>query len=243
MSVYIDYNPVNREEVGINIDKREVLRYLGYKNGAVDSKIDKMINECIVELKEIAKTNFVFNIFDISKKNNEVFIGNKIFKLEGRDIVKHLKNSEKCAVMAATLGSEVDKKIMYYGKIDLVKSIVFDACATAGIEALCDSVETIIKKIAANNGYYITSRYSPGYGDFPINVQFKILELLTAFQNIGLTITDSCILVPRKSVTALIGFSKKGNITEKKDCKNCRLFKNCLFIKEGDNCGNTKNIK
>ncbi|MFA9422765.1 MAG: methionine synthase, partial [Sedimentibacter sp.] len=94
-------------------------------------------------------------------------------------------------------------------------------------------VEGEIKDLAAKEGSSITFRYSPGYGDVPISHQGDILAALNAQKLIGLSVSDSSILIPRKSVTAFIGFSNSDRIN-KKSCYNCNLFGNCSFSKEGD---------
>ncbi|SHJ71271.1 vitamin B12 dependent-methionine synthase activation domain-containing protein [Paramaledivibacter caminithermalis] len=242
MRKHLDYNIINKNYIKLVINKNEILRYLGYRKNKVDDITEEIINECIEEMFEIARTNFVYNIYDIEIEEDSINFRNSSFKIKGKDIYKHLQNSEKCAIMAVTLGSEVDERIMYYSKVDLTKSVIFDACATTGIEALCDRVESIIKKHAIQDGYNTTSRYSPGYGDLSIKIQPNILNILDAQKHIGLTVTDSYILIPRKSVTALIGIGK--DVKDKKvGCMDCRLNQNCLFAKEGDSCGNTKIIK
>lgn len=242
MKKLLDYSMINKTQIDLVIDKNEVLRYLGYGSKKVDEITNDMIDNCVDEILELIKTNFVYNIYEIKKKNRNIFLKNSTLKLEGEDIYSHLQNSQKCAIMAVTLGSEVDRRIKYYSKSDLTKSIVFDALATTAVEALCDRVEAVIKKIALNNGYTTTSRYSPGYGDLPIEIQPKILNLLDTSKHIGLTVTDSCILIPRKSVTALIGIGKDLK-TQPTSCKNCTVYNNCLFAKRGDSCGYSKTTK
>ena len=81
-------------------------------------------------------------------------------------------------------------------------------------------------------------RYSPGYGDLSIEKNIDIINVLNSQKNIGLTVTDSGIMIPRKSVVALIGVSKKGIKREKKSCDNCYNKHNCNYKKEAKICGN-----
>lgn len=242
MKKLLDYSTINKTDIDLLIEKDEVLRYLGYNSQKVDNVTDNIIDECIDEILGLIKTNFIYNIYEIKKEDKNIFLKNSKLKLEGEDIYSHLQNSQKCAIMAVTLGSEVDRRIKYYTKADLTRSVVFDACATTAVEALCDRVEAVIKKIAVNNGYHITSRFSPGYGDLPLEIQPKILNLLDTSRRIGLTVTDSYILLPRKSVTALIGIGEEVK-NQLSSCKNCNLYNNCLFAKEGDSCGHSKTTK
>ncbi|WP_312815281.1 methionine synthase [Sedimentibacter sp.] len=220
----------------IKIDKSEVLRYLAYKNKDIDEETDILLNESIAELKEISELKYVYRIFDITEKNNTISFENQI-NIKSKDLTELLKNCKKSAVMAATLGFDAEKRIKYYSMTNLSKAVIFDACAASCIEYLCDLAEAEIKELAVKDGCNITFRYSPGYGDVPISHQDDILTALNAQKLIGLSVTDSSILVPRKSVTAFIGFSTGNEINKinKKSCLNCNLFGNCNFSGEGEN--------
>jgi len=216
----------------IKVDRSEALRYLGYKGTDIDEETSKTLDESIVELMEISQFNYVYRIFPLNKNGDNIIFENSLINIVSKDLSKLFESSEKTAVMAATLGLEVEKRIRYYSLTNLSKAVVFDACAASLIESLCDYVESEIKEIANKEGLSITYRYSPGYGDVPISHQGEIVKSLDAQKLIGLTVSNSSILIPRKSVTAFIGFSKKEIISEK-SCLNCNLYGNCKFSKEG----------
>ena len=71
-------------------------------------------------------------------------------------------------------------------------------------------------------------RFSPGYGDFDIHHQEEILRMLDAHKKIGLSMTESCMLTPTKSVTALIGFAEKEMDCPKSGCEACEK-KDCIY--------------
>ncbi|NLJ99515.1 MAG: methionine synthase [Tissierellia bacterium] len=225
----------NNSNKNLNIDKDEVLRYLGYKNNVIDETTDSIIDSSIYEIQKTSSMNYVYAIFNIEETNEGILLNNSIIKLTGRDIHEHLKGSQKVAVMAVTLGFQVEQKIKHYSITNLTKGIILDACATAMVEELCNYVEKDIKALAIKSGYNITHRYSPGYGDLPISIQPDILNALNAQRLIGLTVTDNFILLPRKSVTAIIGFTKE-KPRNKEGCLNCNLYENCQFSKERGLC-------
>ena len=72
----------------------------------------------------------------------------------------------------------------------------------------------------------------------PIEKNVDINNLLNSQKEIGLTVTNSGIMIPRKSVVALIGVSHKRTNNFKKSCENCNNRHNCNYKKEGDSCGN-----
>ena len=213
----------------MDIDKKEVLRYLGYGTNSADENIDKIIDECVDLLKNNAREDYIYEIFDISLCENVVVDGGLI--LLGNDIKKHLADCERVAILGATLGREVDVLLRRYSKTEASRAIILHACATALIEDVCDTAEAEIKKKASANGFYITTRYSPGYGDLPIEHQAQIINILKCDKKIGLTATENSLLVPSKSVTAIIGFAKQQPECNK-GCKFCSNYSTCKFKKE-----------
>ena len=83
----------------------------------------------------------------------------------------------------------------------------------------------------------ITFRYSPGYGDLPLDIQSDFLKSINAEKLIGLTVSSHNLLMPRKSVTAVIGIIDKKYEQHKKGCEVCKNYENCSFRREGISCG------
>lgn len=218
----------------VKIDEAEALRYLGCKNKEIDEETNRLLKESIAELQEISRLRYVYEIFAIEKENNNISFENKI-NIKSDDLSKLFMHCDNAAIMAATIGFEAETKIKYYSVSNLSKAVVFDACAASCIEALCDMAEAEIKAIAEDEGCRITYRYSPGYGDVSVSHQGEILSALNAQRLIGLTASDSSILIPRKSVTAFIGFDKSNTLHEK-SCLNCNLMGNCIYRGRRNTC-------
>ncbi|APH15332.1 vitamin B12 dependent methionine synthase, activation domain protein [Clostridium sporogenes] len=219
----------------LNIDKNQVLRYLGYRGQEISSEIGTLIEECIKEIKTLTSLRATYKYSSVHI-NNQVDLREIGLNLKGKDIVHHLEKSNKCFVMAATLGSEVDRKILYYEKVNMTKAVILDACATTAIEEYCDFIENKVKKEVEKDELNINWRYSPGYGDLDISIQRDLLKSLDAERIIGLTVSSHNILIPRKSVTAIIGIIPKEVIVKKKSCNQCNKFDSCKFRKIGEIC-------
>lgn len=187
------------------IDKKEVLRYLRYHGHTVDAATDAVIDECLSICEAEAKFLFVYSYFDISSSDDGITVEGTNIVLTGKNIARHLDGCFRCAVMAATIGINIDNLIRRFEQEDIAKAVILDTCASACIEALCDEVSAKVAIEQSKNGCVTTSRFSPGYGDLPLSLQSKILSLLSAGKRIGLTLTSSDIMIPRKSVTAIIG--------------------------------------
>ena len=189
----------------MHINKDEVLRYLGYRRQVITDSLNALIEDLINETKNIIRPKATYQQFAVEVgKTNLVLAGTNV-ELIGKDIARHLKDSTQCIVLATTLGWEIEQKINYYKRFDLTKSVVLDVCASVAIESYTDEIEIEIRALALEQNYGITYRYSPGYGDFPITSQRMIVRSLEADKRIGLTVTEDSILLPRKSITAIIG--------------------------------------
>ena len=246
----------------LEINRTEVLRYLQTSEDIKDDNINRIIEETTSEIKNVINFRYLYQKFPIESCQNGIKVKGTTLTLKGKSIKKHLRNSKEIYLMAATLGAQVDKKISYYEKISITKSMIFDACATTAIEAGCDQVEEEIKeKVLAAGNEDITFRYSPGYGDLGIDIQKEILRILNAPKKIGLTASKYNMLLPTKSVTAIIGvIAEKEEVEEKNEnnsdsvrednnleerdlefeerhCKNCLLYEDCELRRKGIYCG------
>lgn len=208
------------------------MRYLGYKNQKIDKMLMDTIDSCIREIKEISKPYSIYREYEIDWSHREGLRLGSSLLLRGEDIVRHLKGCSRCFLLGATLGADVDRKIRAYELIDMTQALILDTCASEAIESVCDEAQEEIEGIAKKEGYHITSRFSPGYGDLPIELQSRILSYLDAPSKIGLTSTESSLLVPRKSVTAIIGCGEKEQSKRKTSCRDCNAYKYCMYKKE-----------
>lgn len=216
-----------------SIKKKEALRYLGIK-GEPDSKTAELIDVCEKELLKVIEPKFLFRKFEIAEASDGVDVGGDGLFLSGEGIKKHLAGCKSAVLMCATLGQGVDRLIRQLQITDLAKAVIIDALASSATEQLCDYVEKEIRSSAES--YHLTTRFSPGYDDLPIAIQKEFLSLLSAQKKIGLCSTDSLLLTPRKSVTAIIGLSDK-KTRKYKSCDNCNLKDTCGYRKDNNHCG------
>lgn len=211
----------------------EALRYLGYSGQKIEGNTEAEIKKYIKLAEEKLKPKYTYRIFDLESSEG-VFLKNTNVIFYGSDIKKHLSGANRCAVMAATLGMESERILSRLSKLSISEAVIFDAVCTAKIEELCDKCENEISETAENA--YINFRYSPGYGDFSIDCQRDIVRLLSAEKAIGLTVTDSFLMIPQKSVTAVIGIFEKQQKESRHKCDICKLRDNCVFRRNNKAC-------
>lgn len=222
------------------INRDEAFRYMGQRGALIAELrgLAALADECEARLLNAINPKLVYAVFDIERGDNiggSISVSGTPLKLDGESICVHLEGCGKCALMAVTLGAGVDRVIREYESSAMEKAFVADALASAAVEQMCDMAETEIQERLA--GAHFTWRFSPGYGDLPLGIQRDLLDVLNAQKRIGLTVTDSLILIPRKSVTAIIGIADHELTPKTRGCSTCLIREKCEFRKRGERCG------
>ena len=201
-----------------SLDRAEALRYMGGHGVNPDNITQALMDRAEEEILKICRPVYTFT--EIPKDSPA---------LGGEDIKKVVEKSEKVVLIAATLGIYVDKLIRKWQITDMAQAVVIDAMASVAIEQFMDKIELELSE--RYSGYYFTNRFSPGYGDYPLEKQREIVRLLNTEKKLGLNLTESLMLNPTKSVTAVIGVGKE-EVKEKRSCTSkCSRCgnKNCPY--------------
>lgn len=216
-----------------NINRNEVLKYLHYRGSDIPPEIDALIDESLIEIQNKSTANYTYSVFPLEGMT----LKGTNFTLQGEDIKELLKECDSVILMGATLGLSIDRLIHSMEFRDLSKSIILDSCASAAIEAVCNEVNENLEKEYEARELYLTDRFSPGYGDMPLSQQRDFTRIMDLQKKIGIHLSGTDLMIPRKSVTAIIGISRKPQPKRFSGCENCRMFKNCEFRKAGTTCG------
>ncbi len=211
----------------MEISRKEIFRYLGYGRTEPDSRVKDLAESCIAELEREAAPKAVSRAYPLSLGQDGVIDGG-CFQTVSRNLWKNLKDCTEIVIFAATLGAGADHLIRKYMQVEMSRAVVLQAAATAMLEDYCDSLCREQQEAYEREELYLRPRFSPGYGDFPLNVQEQILNALEAGKRIGIKLTDSLLMVPTKSVTAVMGVSPKPYRCDVKGCEACRKT-DCLY--------------
>ena len=193
-------------------DMKETARYLGYSRFvSPDQDVSGLMEKAAREMAEVMKAQAVFEMFDLTvfsirptDYSTTAEISFADVTLQSRDLGNNLKDCKKVALLAATIGPQIDALIRRHSSLDPVYASILQATGAMFIEEVVDLVNDEIKKIAEAAGLKTRPRYSPGYGDVPLEVQRDFFRLLPCTR-IGLTLMDTLIMAPEKSVTAFVG--------------------------------------
>lgn len=207
------------------LNRNEAVRYLGGVGIRLNYRMDVLMDECEKAVLEKVSPKYLY----VEKNLPCPQI------MGGKDIESHLNGCEKAIVMCATVGSEVDKLIRISQISDMARAVVMDSLASVAVEQVCNAFDKIIAEKYSD--YNMTFRFSPGYGDYPIELQKIILQMLDAPKKIGLCTNDNFLLTPTKSVTAVLGLSKNPIERKKRGCAICNMRETCKFRRKGLHCG------
>lgn len=210
----------------------EALRYLGAAQNPVPAELLEQVRRCGDQIQAVARPKAVWRIFPLAGIGLE---GTNL-TLTGSDIQRHLADCHQCVLMAATLGADVERLLMHTQVSDMAQALILDSCASAAVENLCDNLEADLRTQVEAEEHYLTDRFSPGYGDLPLALQSDFCALLNTQRQIGLTVSPSSLLIPRKSVTAILGISDRPRTTRSSGCQNCNLFETCQLRRRGAVC-------
>ncbi len=173
------------------VSEKEILRYAG----GGDDTVCELLSECLTE----AEGRLSYKV--CRTEVPVVICGNSVdmsfAKIISSDLSKNLSGCSKAVIFAATVGPFPDRMVMKYGAVSPAKALLFQAIGAERIEALCDIVSSEYDNARP--------RFSPGYGDLPLELQRDIFALLDCPRKIGLTLNESLLMSPTKSVTAIIG--------------------------------------
>ena len=210
------------------IDLKQAARYFGQR-GETDASTEALLKKCAVPLLAAATPRAVWLEGDVDSLTEAGL-------LQGSDVFRHLTGCHSAVLLAVTLGPGVDAQIRRAGIGDIAAGVASDALGSALAEQAADLAEAELRQWAAEQGKYLTGRYSPGYGDWPITVQPKVAAVLDTARRAGLCVTDTNLMTPRKSITALLGVSDRPVKGHLAGCGHCVLRTRCEYRKRGITC-------
>lgn len=207
-------------------DRKETLRYLGYRGQEMEEQTVRMIEETAGELERGSMPKSIYREYACEVTKGRVKLGE--LTIESQNLATNLKGCERAVLLAATIGRAADFMIKKYSVTNMAKAAIVQAAGAACIESYVNEVEDAIREDARNRSLFLRPRFSPGYGDFALEYQKDIFHMLECQKRIGVTLTEGNLMMPSKSVSAIIGLTTKErescqmercSLCEKADCE------------------------
>ncbi len=212
------------------LNENEILLYLGYRGQEYPAEMEAQVRRCGEEVLAAAIPRLIWRRMPIDGAD---FVA---LSLEGEDVREMFSGCREAVLMAVTLGVGVDRLLAKKSISNVTDAAIMDACASAAIENVADNFETDLRKELEAKNLYLTDRFSPGYGDLPLLSQKKLCAALDAERKIGLTVSSTLLMIPGKSVTAVLGIAGTPKPLRKRGCERCGLFRDCVYRREGRSC-------
>lgn len=200
------------------------LRYLGIRNG--DEAVYAELSALKASLAERITPRSVWRACQLTEPPA---LDVRAFALGG----KMLADCTQAVVLVCTLGAAFDLEVRRLSARDMRRAALLDALGSAWVESACDAAEDEIR--ARFPGMHLTDRFSPGYGDLPLTLQPALADFAGA-RRIGVTLTDTLLLNPQKSVTAILGVAEAPQPAHVRGCAYCALHAACPYRKNGSIC-------
>lgn len=218
----------------MKLDLREPLRYLGVR-GEPDPAVYAELEAVADRLTRSVTPRYIYRVFPLVFRPEGPALEGTGLTLTGEMAGRMLADCSQAVLLGCTLGAGFETLLRAEQARSMTRAAMLDVCGSAWVEAGCDEAE---QEIAARYpGLYLTDRFSPGYGDLPLELQTDICALLDAQRRLGIQVTDSLLMNPTKSVTAVIGLSDRPQPARIRGCGFCNLRESCQYRKEGKTCG------
>ena len=196
---------LHREELGgIPFDETEILRYALLPSFAPRPE-ELPLEECLEAAQGAAQCRAVWRRYPLEWDNEILNLG--FARTDSRDLRKHLAGCGEILLFACTAGTEMDRRIARAKLQSPAKGLLMHAIGTQQVEGGCDRLCGRLAERFPDR--QLTDRFSPGYGDLPLALQRNVMDALDCGQILGITLTDSLLMTPSKSVTAIIGMKER----------------------------------
>ncbi len=221
----------------VEIPVKEIQRYMGYR-GITDiaPEMQEKIRKAVDQVSIQSHPRIISKEYPVTVGSNIVTLhtGSEDVILGSESLARNLDGCCGALLLAATIGPACDMLVRRAGVTSAAEASIYQAAGAAAIEAFLDDYNEKLKNSYEARGLFLRPRFSPGYGDLKLEYQKDWFRLLDITKQIGIELTDSLLMVPTKSVTAVIGIGISKERTGCAGCAGCNKHATCEFSKERD---------
>lgn len=205
---------INRERITPGGDERQ-------------ETIRLAVDESIRKARSLTAPKYFYTQKEITHLTDDSIEIEGGVKFLTRKIPEYIKGANAIIILLVTIGDGVEKESSsLMSAEDHLHGYLLDRIGSFAVESLAENLEKRLRKDYALVKKSVSSRFSPGYCDWPVEEQFKMIKALD-FSKIGVSLTEGCMMVPKKSISAIMAVGDEGvfkelfsscSICEKKDC-------------------------
>lgn len=183
----------------MTVSLAEIARYMRMGRTMPTGALEERLGDLLAKAQTVIRPARTWRRMDMEELKRH-------FAIQG-SIASHLEGCHAVYLVCGTIGATFDAFQRKESVASGANALIAQAIGAAMIEEWMDETSREICRELAT-GETLISRYSPGYGDFPLAAQRTLLELLDAPRNVGVSLTDTLLMVPSKSVSAIIGVKR-----------------------------------
>ena len=217
----------------VMVKVEEALRYLCVRSDP-DGEVRAKLTALAEGLQSQVRPRHALRVYPVRHDKQGVVLEGSGVTLPGKLAATMLRDCGQAALLVCTLGVAFDARIRLAQARDMAEAVMIDALGSAWVEEGCDEAEKALSARFPDS--FLTDRFSPGYGDLPLHVQPDILAATDAARYPGVQATESCLMLPQKTVTAVIGIADKPQPARIRGCAHCPMGGTCDYRKGGVTC-------
>jgi len=224
--------PVKRN-IPLSLEMNEVLRREGLREySKLRPEMKALIRELLASMKNdhLLEPAIAYEIYSITEVRRDQLSLEGDVAVHGQLLPSILPDAKELAVVVCTIGPALEKQVKeYFDKKEPLRGVLLDGIGSAAVDSLAEEACKFTTGEALSRGYQASSPISPGMLGFPISEQWQLFELVPA-EEIRVSLTPLGIMVPRKSVSMVIGIGPQmATWTRKEVCARCNLKKTCPY--------------
>lgn len=196
------------EAFSCHVDERRALKYLGQHGHELTDDLAARFQDAVARCEHIAQPRGIARSFMIDRSLPDgIALEGTSLVLTGRNIARHLEGCTLACLLAVTLGMQTERELARLQATSPLDALLFDACASSMAEEAAQAASMRIAELAEEAGLVPTKRFSPGFGDLPLDLQATFLAAIDADKSLGIHAGSSHLMTPMKSVTAIVGLA------------------------------------
>ena len=224
--------PVIRD-ISLSLKTGEVLRRQGLRRGAkVRPEITTLIRELLTTVRKahLLEPAIAYEIYTAAEIGQRQLSFEDDPKAHSSLLSSALHHAKELAVAICTIGPKLEGQVSdYFNQGEPLRGTLLDGIGSAAVDSLTNEACRLVAEKAATRGYEVSSPINPGMPGLPIGTQRQLLKLVAARQ-IGVRLTSSGMMAPRKSVSMVMGVGPKmTKWTRNEVCDRCRLRMTCPY--------------
>jgi len=221
-------------DVSLTLSTAEVMRRVGVKEGSMLRQKLEALKEKLLDRNDLLEPAIAYETYPIIEINEHQTRLQGGAVLEGSLIPSVFSKAGELAIVICTVGLKLEQEVSAcLERNERLEGLLLDGIGTSAMDSLAQKACRLMSRMARKQGRQASSALSPGMPGFPMSEQWHLFELVPAGE-IGVNLTSSGMMVPRKSISMVIGIGAEMNTwTQAEVCARCTLNKTCAYKHKG----------